>query len=132
MGTTLSFDTGSYRDREGRVFYGSVGEIYRALSVRAFTEWEAVSATRFFREEMAQRRIVRTEAIEGDPGKVVPDGSAWAGVLRHEAVPFVSYPYEWTFGMLKDAALLHLELLRAAVAEDIIIKDGTSYNVQWN
>ena len=29
--------------------------------------------------------------------------------------PFVSYPYEWTFGMLKDAALLHLELMRAAL-----------------
>lgn len=132
MGATLSFDAGSYRDREGRVFYGSVDEVYRALSVRAFAEWEAVRATRFFREEMSRGRIVRTEDIEGDPGKLVPDEPPWAGVLRHEAVPFVSYPYEWTFGMLKDAALLHLELLRTAIAEDVIIKDGTAYNVQWN
>ena len=32
-------------------------------------------------------------------------------MLRHERLPFISYPYEWTFGMLRDAALLHLDLL---------------------
>ena len=36
-----------------------------------------------------------------------------AGVLRHERIPFVSYPYEWTFSMLKDAALVQLDLLLA-------------------
>ena len=34
-------------------------------------------------------------------------------MLRHERIPFVSYPYEWTFSMLKDAALLQLDLLLA-------------------
>jgi hypothetical protein len=43
----------------------------------------------------------------------------------------VSYPYEWTFSMLRDAALLQLELLTAALAEDMILKDSTPYNVQW-
>ncbi len=57
--------------------------------------------------------------------------SPWAGVLRHETVPFISYPFEWSFGMLQDAARLHLELLEHALAEDISLKDGTAYNVQW-
>src|SRR5690606_22540322 len=52
-------------------------------------------------------------------------------VLRHERIPFISYPYEWTFSMLKDAARLHLDLLLAAVPEGIITKDGTAYNLQW-
>jgi hypothetical protein len=43
----------------------------------------------------------------------------------------VSYPYEWTFGMLKDAALLHLDLMLAALDEDFILKDSSAYNVQW-
>ena len=46
-------------------------------------------------------------------------------------MPFVSYPYEWPFSMLRDAALLQLELLRAALAEDMIPKDASPYNVQW-
>jgi hypothetical protein len=54
-----------------------------------------------------------------------------AGVLRHERIPFVSYPYEWTFSMLKDAALLQLDLLLAALEHDLILKDATPYNVQF-
>jgi SAM-dependent methyltransferase len=54
-----------------------------------------------------------------------------AGVLKHELVPFVSYPYEWTFSQLKDAALLQLDLLLAALQRDLVLKDSSPYNVQW-
>jgi hypothetical protein len=143
--TMATFETGSYRDREGRVFYGDSGEICRALSARALAEWEAVSRARFFQQGMEAGKIARTVRIEAagsdvPPGDGLPDsgsldsrsrGSAWAGFLKHDTIPFVSYPYEWTFGMLKDAALLHLELLSRALDEDFTIKDGTAYNVQW-
>jgi hypothetical protein len=33
--------------------------------------------------------------------------------------------------MLRDAALLQLELLRRALAEDLTLKDATPYNMQW-
>jgi hypothetical protein len=46
-------------------------------------------------------------------------------------VPVVSYPYEWPFGMLKDAALLELDLLLAALDEGLVLKDASPYNVQW-
>jgi hypothetical protein len=46
-------------------------------------------------------------------------------------VPFVSYPYEWSFRMLRGAALLHLDLLAAALAEGFVVKDSSPYNVQW-
>ena len=52
-------------------------------------------------------------------------------MLRHERIPFVSYPYEWTFSMLKDAALLQLDLLLAALEHDLVLKDSTPYNVQF-
>ena len=52
-------------------------------------------------------------------------------MLRHERVPFVSYPYEWPFSMLRDAALLQLDLCRRALAADLAIKDASPYNVQW-
>jgi hypothetical protein len=51
--------------------------------------------------------------------------------LRHERIPFVSYPYEWSFSMLRRAALLQLELLLEALEDGVILKDGSSYNVQW-
>ena len=43
----------------------------------------------------------------------------------------MSYPYEWTPGMLRDAALLQLDLLLAALDEDLTLKDATPYNVQF-
>jgi hypothetical protein len=52
-------------------------------------------------------------------------------MLRHERVPFISYPYEWTFSMLKDAALLELDIVLAGLEEDLILKDASPYNVQW-
>ena len=52
-------------------------------------------------------------------------------MLRHERIPFVSYPYEWPFSMLRDAALLQLDLNLAAIEEDMILKDSTPYNVQF-
>lgn len=60
-----------------------------------------------------------------------PGHQPWVAALRHETIPFVSYPYEWCFSMLRDAALLHLELLSAALPEDLILKDATPFNVQF-
>jgi len=52
-------------------------------------------------------------------------------VVEHERVPFVSYPYEWSFETLKDAALLHLDLLERCLPYNFILKDATPFNVQF-
>ena len=46
-------------------------------------------------------------------------------------MPFISYPYEWTFGQLRDAALLTLDVQTAALAEGWTLKDASAYNVQF-
>lgn len=123
-------ERGSFRDRTARVFYRD-GRVFRALGAAAAADWQALWQARFFQAAMAEGRIVRTE--ECDPSQALDalDGEAPAIVLEHERVPFVSYPYEWPFGMLKDAALVVLDLERAALDEGFSLKDGTSYNVQW-
>jgi hypothetical protein len=85
-----------------------------------------LSAAPFFRGHVQRGSIVRTERVDDS----VRAGD-WAAVLKHDRIPFVSYPYEWTFGMLKDAALLHLDLMRAALDAGMILKDSSAYNVQW-
>jgi len=52
-------------------------------------------------------------------------------VLKHETVPVITWPFEWTFSMLLAAALLTLDLLNEALHEDAILKDATPYNVQF-
>jgi len=52
-------------------------------------------------------------------------------VLRHERIPVVTYPYEWSFEMLRDAARLQLDLVADALEEDLVTKDASAYNVQF-
>ncbi len=114
-------EPGSFRDRNGGVFYR--GErVFRTLSPAALANWRRLQATGFYATRAAAGEIVATRDAEP------VDGLA---AIEHDRIPFVSYPYEWTFGMLKDAALLHLGLMRDALAEDMILKDASPYNVQW-
>jgi hypothetical protein len=127
--SAFNLEAGSYRDRNGSVFYHD-GEIFRGISARALANWERLIATRFFQDFQSRGSIVRTKRTS-DPtaGK---GGETWTAVLRHAPIPFVSYPYEWTHGMLKDAALLHLDLMLEALDEGFILKDSSAYNVQWH
>ena len=120
-------EPGSFRDPESRVFYDG-DEVFRALSPDGLSDFEALRESSLLDDE----RVVRTELVEdagaARRGLLVHEP---AGVLRHERIPFVSYPYEWTFSMLKDAALLQLDLLLAALDHDLVLKDSTPYNVQF-
>lgn len=51
--------------------------------------------------------------------------------LRPEPIPFVSYPYEWCFGQLKDAALATLAIQQKALAFGMSLKDCSAYNIQF-
>jgi hypothetical protein len=53
-------------------------------------------------------------------------------IIRPEPIAFISYPYEWSFEMLKDAALLTLQIMRESLDCGMIIKDATPYNIQWH
>jgi hypothetical protein len=60
---------------------------------------------------------------------VSPDAVA---VMRPRELPLISYPYEWCFGQLRDAALLTLELQRRALAAGMRLKDASAYNIQFD
>src|SRR5690606_15359154 len=112
----------SFRDPANQVFYAG-DEVLRGLRGPAVDDWRALAGSGFFPQSVARGQICRTEEVGPDAGFEL--------VLRHERIPFISHPYEWTFSMLRDAALLHLEILLAALAEGMTTKDGTAYNIQW-
>ena len=123
-------EPGSFRDPESRVFYAGDG-VYRSLSAEGLSDFQALAQTKFWKQFTGDGRIVDTELVD-DPGEL-PQGlvKQSAGVLEHERIPFISYPYEWPFSMLKEAALLQLDLNLAAIEEDMIAKDSSPYNVQF-
>ncbi|MFU8876080.1 class I SAM-dependent methyltransferase [Micromonospora sp. SL4-19] len=121
----LRVEPGSFRDPGNRVFHRR-DEVLRGLDERSARDWRALAASDFFRHLIAAGKVCGTEELVPTPVDV-----GWAAVLRHERIPFVSHPYEWSFGMLRDAALLHLEVLRSALAAGFTTKDGSAYNLQW-
>jgi SAM-dependent methyltransferase len=104
--------------------------VYRVLSESGREEWSALAATPLWRELQEEGTVVATEPAQLEKLPDLLAGGA-AGVLRHERVPFVSYPYEWPFSMLRDAALLQLDLCLRALRADLALKDASPYNVQW-
>jgi hypothetical protein len=121
---TVASEPGSFRDPSGRVFVLD-GRILRGLRGAAVDDWRALRESRFFAEAVEAGRVVATREVDE------PSLGDWPVVVEHEPVPFVSYPYEWTFGMLKDAALLYLEVLASALRDGFVVKDGTPFNVQF-
>ena len=53
-------------------------------------------------------------------------------ILRPRMLPFISYPYEWCFSQLKEAALLTLEIQKRALEHDLSLKDASAYNIQFD
>jgi hypothetical protein len=121
-----TLEPGSFRDPDSRVYYAG-DAVYRALSTDGLEDYRALQKGGLLEDP----RIVATELVDDAPKLGARLVKETAGVLRHERIPFVSYPYEWTFSMLKDAALLQLDLLLAALERDLVLKDSTPYNVQF-
>lgn len=115
-------DPGSFRDPASRVVLDG-DKVIRLLDERGVESWRALSGSDFFRKAVADGRLI--ESVEVDP----PEGSA--GALIHPRLDLITYPYEWTFSMLRDAALLQLDLLEEALAAGLTIKDATPYNIQF-
>lgn len=116
-------DPGSFRDPASHIVFTD-GQVVRLLDERGMAAWKSLSSSKFFERATADGRLIEAEEI--DP----PEPGA-AGALLHPSIPFISYPYEWTFSMLKDAALLHLDLLAEALADGLTMKDATPFNIQF-
>ena len=123
----LAPDPGSFRDPLSRVYVDDHA-VWRGLSADGLADFDAFAATDTYRAAQADGRLVATERVATAEA---PIDASWAGALRHERLPVISYPYEWSFSMLRDAALLQLDLSRAALAEGILTKDASTFNVQF-
>lgn len=126
-------EPGSFRDRDSRVVVAP-DAVYRALSGTGADDWRALANSPLLERLTSDGSLIGTEevgpaALGEAAADILPEGTET--VLRHERVPFVSYPYEWSFGMLRDAALLQLDVELASLDEGLTLKDATPYNVQF-
>jgi hypothetical protein len=123
------FAAGSFRDPDSGVSIVD-GRVVRGFSAAGAARFDRLTATAFFPRLTAAGEVVGTTDYSGEL-PLSPRGVAWARAVEHERVPVVSYPYEWPFTMLQEAALLQLKVVQAALDEGMTLTDGTAYNVQF-
>jgi hypothetical protein len=126
----MTADPGSFRDHRGRVFTQN-GRVLRALSPEGWSAWRRLSESPLFARLTESGRLIGTRPRTENPADLAPPPGEWAGVLEHESLPMVSYPYEWSFGALQDAAVFFLDLLAEALRHGFDLRDATPYNIQF-
>ncbi len=114
---------GSFRDRSGRVYQDN-DKIIRSINDTYLEEWKYIVSTGLFNTLIADELVVNFKEIPA------PVQNSVLGLEVHK-IPFISYPYEWSFSQLKDAALLTLKLQLIALEHDLVLKDASAYNVQF-
>lgn len=117
---------GSFRDPSGVVFFGD-GFCFRQVNLSYKENYDC------FRKSGLSDGLSAAESIlpyqEADIAHAL-SGDAYR-VLRTENLPFISYPYEWSFSQLKDAALATLKIQKTALGHGMSLKDASVYNIQF-
>jgi len=120
-------DEGSFRDPSGHVFRRD-GQIYRSVFTAGAKDFEAARGAGIHERLIDAGLLISHEEVrEAD---TFPPGAVHC--LRHPRLPMVSYPWEWPFSLLKDAALLHLDIMERLVPEGFWLRDASAFNVQYD
>jgi hypothetical protein len=105
------------------------GDVCRALSAEAAANHRRLLELPFFTNAMDRGEIIETTSAP-DLAPAALDAGFTAAV-RHVRIPLVTWPWEWSFSMLRDAALLHLSLMQRALEAGWILCDASAFNIQF-
>ena len=119
----------SYRDNAGFVFKHK-RKIYRCINKIYFPHYRQLLQSGLYKELTDAGRLVRHEEV--DTSIFFQDNLDDVKIILPEQLPFISYPYEWSFDMWKDAAIVTLKVLQISLAKAMILKDATPFNIQFH
>jgi ribosomal protein L11 methylase PrmA len=116
----------SFRDPSGFIFKRD-GKLFRQVNLSYQKEYDKLMSGGLYALLADKGWLVSHQEVNEAPA----EKPLAYKVIQPQAVPFISYPYEWSFSQLKDAALLTLEVARQALAKNMILKDASAYNIQF-
>lgn len=119
-------EAGSYRDPSGFVFRRD-GVLYRQVNQTFADDWAAFESTGLHAALLAKGILIPDEPA---PLDLAAEAGAVA-VIQPAEIGFISYPFEWSFSQLKEAALLTLAAQAIAGEHGMTLRDASAYNVQF-
>lgn len=116
----------SYRDPAGFVWVMN-GQVYRQVNQSYASDYDLFTGSGLYQELVNKKQLIaHSEVNENLTGT-----KEWYKTLLPQTIDFISYPYEWSFAQLKDAALLTLAIAKSSIGHGMILKDATPYNIQF-
>jgi hypothetical protein len=113
----MTRETSSFRDPSGYVYWED-GNLYRKINPCYQEDYSLLISSGLYKSLIGKDLLIQHEGVRED-------------LIRPEVVPFISYPYEWSFSMWKDAALVTLEVQKRAMRKGMVLKDASAYNIQF-
>ena len=109
--------------------------VVRAIYPAGMANYRSVEGSGVLSELIEQGFLIpgrRLDSREIDYSRLAsPRGEVPCAAIEHPRLPLITYPYEWTFSQLKDAALVHLDLQIFALDRNFVLTDATPYNMQF-
>lgn len=124
--TSYTRHPSSFKDPSGFVFE-SGGKLYRQVNQYYAAQYRQLMESGLYKQLVDRKQLIPHEEIAQN----FTDSAEWYTTLLPEPIPLISYPYEWCFEQLQDAALLTLSVLKTALQHGMILKDATPYNIQF-
>jgi len=117
----------SFRDPSGFLFQRN-GKLYRQVNEVYHQDFDLLIESGLYQSLLDDHLILEHQEVDVPPAE---ETIAYK-IIQPEYLRFISYPYEWCFGQLKDAALTTLEIQKRALQFGMSLKDCNAYNIQFH
>ena len=122
---SIGKELSSFRDDSGFVFKKE-GVIYRSVSYKFKKDFDFFIQSGLNAELVDKNFLISHIELDND----FKNFESYK-ILLPKQLSFISYPYEWSFSMLLDAALLTLKIQKIALQFGMMLKDASTYNIQF-
>lgn len=126
---TLSPLASSYRDNDGFVFKQE-DIYYRLIRQSYFGHYETLLHSGLYQNLVDAGRLIAHEEVA--TAQFHLPNNEIVKIIKPTQLAFISYPYEWSFDMWRDAAIVTLKIAVQALQKGMMLKDATPFNIQFN
>jgi len=114
----------SYKDPSGFVFQHQ-GKIFRQINEGYEDTYKHLMTSGLYKKLIDTNTLIPHTEVDLKFNKTSKT------IIEPKPIPFISYPYEWSFSQLKDAALLTLFVQKTALSFGMSLKDASAFNIQF-